>query len=180
MKMLICGNSKLNLSKDIGKTIDINYDEIVRFNAFQTKGYEKYIGTKTTTWVCSLGKYKKTLKESFLNSSYKKILCNKSKCENDILKQNYLQHKDILILDKIVNDTYMKNTNYPKKYFMSNGFLIILYFLSKYKSLTITNFEFNHEHYYGNRKKPKWKNHDWKFEKQYIQNLIDKNIIKEI
>ena len=115
-----------------------------------------------------------------MNSSYKKILCNKSKGKNSILKNNSLQHEDIIILDKTMNDTYMKNINYPKQYFMSNGFLIILYFLSKYNNITITNFEFNHEHYYGNRKKPKWKNHDWKFEKQYIQNLIDQNIIQEL
>lgn len=179
MKLLICGNSKRNLKENKGNIID-TYDDIIRFNGFQIENYENFIGTKTTIWVCSLGRFKKQLKNVFLNSNYKKVLCNKSNSQNDIAQKELSDKDDVLILDKNVHDYFIKYTNYPKEYFMSNGFLIILYFMTKYDDITITNFEFSHTHYYEHTQKPKWKNHNWKFEKQYIQNLIDKNIIQEI
>ena len=34
-----------------GSIVDSEFDVVVRFNRFKTKGYEKYVGTKTDVWV---------------------------------------------------------------------------------------------------------------------------------
>lgn len=43
---LVASSSNL-LEREYGKTID-SFDEVVRFNRAPTKGYEKYVGSKTT------------------------------------------------------------------------------------------------------------------------------------
>jgi hypothetical protein len=45
MKIIIVGNSDNNLNYNFGKEID-NFDVVVRFNNFQLKGFESYVGTK--------------------------------------------------------------------------------------------------------------------------------------
>jgi hypothetical protein len=46
MKVILIGNSPSVLSKQHGHTID-QFDIVVRLNDFKTKGYEKYVGSKT-------------------------------------------------------------------------------------------------------------------------------------
>lgn len=45
--ILIIGNGPSVLNHEVGHLVD-SYDHVVRFNNYQLKGYEKYIGTKTT------------------------------------------------------------------------------------------------------------------------------------
>ncbi len=50
MRMVVIGNASTVLKHEFGNLID-KFDEVVRFNEFQIKGFEKFIGTKTTIWV---------------------------------------------------------------------------------------------------------------------------------
>lgn len=50
---IIIGNGPSLLFQKKGKIID-SFDTIFRFNKFAIKGYEKYVGSKTTVW-CTLG-----------------------------------------------------------------------------------------------------------------------------
>jgi hypothetical protein len=49
MKCVLVGNGTSAIEKPLGSFID-SCDEVVRFNSFETKGYEEFVGTKTTTW----------------------------------------------------------------------------------------------------------------------------------
>ena len=50
MRMVIVGNASTVLNHKLGHLID-KFDEVVRFNEFQIKGFEEFVGSKTTIWV---------------------------------------------------------------------------------------------------------------------------------
>ena len=51
MKILVIGNGSSVMDDGFGSIVDSEFDVVVRFNRFKTKGYEKYVGTKTDVWV---------------------------------------------------------------------------------------------------------------------------------
>lgn len=55
MKIVLIGNGASLLNQNLGKIIDTQFDEVVRFNNFQIKGFEKDVGTKTTIWARNTG-----------------------------------------------------------------------------------------------------------------------------
>ncbi len=59
--IILVGNGPIVCNYDIGDKID-QFDKVVRFNNFETKNYEKHVGTKIDLWsmrVCFTIKYKK-------------------------------------------------------------------------------------------------------------------------
>jgi len=48
-KIIIVGSGSSVLDKELGKKID-SFDIVVRLNNYEIKGYEKYVGSKTTIW----------------------------------------------------------------------------------------------------------------------------------
>lgn len=48
-KVILVGNGFSSKEHELGELID-SYDTVVRFNWYQTKGREKYIGSKTDIW----------------------------------------------------------------------------------------------------------------------------------
>lgn len=50
---VLVGNGPSVLDREMGSLID-SYETVVRFNFFHTKGYEKYVGTKTDIWFTTI------------------------------------------------------------------------------------------------------------------------------
>lgn len=48
----IVGNGRSVLSQSAGPAVD-KFETVLRFNEFQTSGFEKHVGTKTSVWVLS-------------------------------------------------------------------------------------------------------------------------------
>ena len=80
------------MDEEFGSIVDLEFDIVVRFNRFKTKGYEKYVGTKTDVWVVADGGFDKWVlnvekgieaSESNEKFKYKDILvyCPKFKIE---------------------------------------------------------------------------------------------------
>lgn len=59
-KVLLVGNGTSILDKELGEEID-SFGNVVRFNSFVTKGYEKFTGSKTDTWFTCMGKHKENM-----------------------------------------------------------------------------------------------------------------------
>lgn len=53
-KVVLVGSSPEVLEQEAGDKID-EFDVVVRFNAYQLKGFEKNVGTKETIWAVNLG-----------------------------------------------------------------------------------------------------------------------------
>jgi 2-polyprenyl-3-methyl-5-hydroxy-6-metoxy-1,4-benzoquinol methylase len=51
MRVLLIANGPAALAKKKGEEIDSFDGKVVRFNTYQTKGYEEYVGTRTDWWV---------------------------------------------------------------------------------------------------------------------------------
>ena len=51
MKVLLVGNSSIDKTKELGNTIDNDFDLVFRMNRFETSGYEKYLGSRTDIWI---------------------------------------------------------------------------------------------------------------------------------
>jgi len=49
-RVLLVGNGPSALSMEVGEEIDL-FPTVLRFNAFRTKGYEKYVGSRTDIYV---------------------------------------------------------------------------------------------------------------------------------
>lgn len=54
MNVLLIANGPAALSKEMGKEIDSFHGDIVRFNNYSIKGYEKYVGTRTDIWITTI------------------------------------------------------------------------------------------------------------------------------
>lgn len=48
-KVVMVGNGPSAIFKELGKTID-SFDQVIRFNWYAIKGFEQFVGTKTTLW----------------------------------------------------------------------------------------------------------------------------------
>ena len=52
--IVLVGSSPKLLSQSLGSTID-TFEHVVRFNAYETRGFEKHVGTKEKIWAVNLG-----------------------------------------------------------------------------------------------------------------------------
>jgi len=50
MSILVLGNGSSVMDYEFGSLIDSQFDQVIRFNRFKTKGYEKHVGTKIDIW----------------------------------------------------------------------------------------------------------------------------------
>ena len=81
MKIIIVGNGSCNIKK--GELID-KFPNIIRFNLFQIKNFEEYIGSKTTHWIVSYEALIKDNKINFTKNEQEKINFFKNNNEPNI------------------------------------------------------------------------------------------------
>jgi hypothetical protein len=49
VKSIVLGQGTSVLAREYGPAID-RFESVFRFNRFEIDGYERFVGTKTTTW----------------------------------------------------------------------------------------------------------------------------------
>ena len=164
---LLVGNACTLIDKQLGHIID-QYENVVRFNNFLIKGYEKDVGTKITH--ISYNDFVVTRNTSNLfEDGINYLIYNAS------IKPLKHEIKKIIglykgkVLSRYAMRKYLKDIKYPSEHFPSTGFICILYYLyvKRIPQITLTNFDFQGS-----------KSHHWKFEKQYVDELILNNKIK--
>ncbi len=166
---IIVGNAQMTDS--MGSKID-SYDEVVRINRFETKGFEDIVGTKCTTWILNNklswreGYYKNNRNDIF--NTHKNIKCLVLTYTNRgerTLKQYKREHSNF--------DYIIKENVYDWK--STTGLLAIEHFIEQYGHVTIVGFDFGKtHHYWGNKSRadsPDEK-HGWDKEKEYVNRLF--------
>ena len=122
MKIIIIGNSPTILEDERGLEID-SFDKIVRFNAFETKNYEKYAGSRTDIWFINGVSIRKKFKRTM--EKLDEIECEKIYIETNTndKKETLLKHnskirniKNLEFIDKRVFGEIQKLYN-PKRGF---------------------------------------------------------------
>lgn len=185
--ILLIGNSDIKENEHFGDIID-SFDNVARFNRFEINGYEKYLGEKTTHYILN--------KNLFLNACW-----FKRRLRFEDIKRYVITEADKTIVREnktIDNVTYIlgKDSEPMKKYYglfkeiMKNadkdyeklpsykpetGILAILYFLNKFETVYLHNFDFGKTtHYYGKKNNisdvPN-KKHAWEYSKQLVKHF---------
>ena len=113
-KVIIIGNSPTILNDEFGSLID-SFDIVIRINRCLTKGFEKYIGSKTDIWATtknySAGKGRKFgYKETFIPDQYNEIKEIWKRAPATEL-ENLPSRKPIYVMYK--NDQFRKNIKGP-------------------------------------------------------------------
>jgi len=187
--IIIIGNGESILKNKFGKKINL-FKDIIRINNFITKGYEPFIGSKTTIWfnganqgLFTRNQFPKKIIVSLPSEVYKK-------------KKNIDSH----ITKRINNNAFLKIP--LKKIFeyenkvghkrLSTGMYAIMWALDNYNDIYIHGFDFFLEskgHYFDNKVIKFIKNnsiikkgqkHNAQLEKKYVQFLINEKRIKAL
>ena len=178
---ILVGNSSSINGQNLGSYIN-NFDNVIRFNRFRIKGYEKDLGLKCTHWVLN---YKLvTDKRNYLVKNLDKVRKNTYG-----LKQSLVLtiHKDIKnkiddIRKKIDIDLVYQKFDNEFNYKPTTGYLAIKYLLQFFPQLVLIGFDFGKSnHYWGNNGISDVPGkHEWGKEKKYIDSLVRQNKIKII
>lgn len=194
-RIVIIGNGVVQ--KELGETID-KFDIVVRFKKFETKGHEKFIGTKTDVIAWNLGHL---IREDI--DYCKKKLDNKRGIilahrpwkrhgkSNKLSKKRAYSVKKyrkeygrnfVFISPEETRRIYKKYSHHfsnYKKYHMSTGLFFILYFLHQKKvtPIYITGFDFFQTGHQYDTSHQHSLSHSSEIEKKIIENLAKKGKI---
>lgn len=190
--IILIGNADVKKNEDFGDVID-SFDNVARFNRFAINGYEKYIGTKTTHWILNkylygLDFFQKKLKGDFDVKRYVISVDTPNKNSNlknitYVLGQESENYKKYFSLFK----TVMGKGTLPV-YKPETGILTILYFLDRFETIYLHNFDFGKTPHYYSKKSDSGKvtkiadlpnqKHAWNYSKKIVEYFIEKNRIK--
>jgi len=170
-EVLLIGNGPSCLDKELGELID-SHETVIRFNDFETKGYEKHVGTKTDVWV-KTKMSSKHITKNFKSKFY--VYPNIIRCTEE--------EKKILVNDGF-NVIPVKFYNKVNKLldagnlWATTGLVMIYYFIEKGYNVKIHGFDFfeNGVHYYKDDNK--MIGHRPDLEKALVNNLINKGEVK--
>ena len=189
------GSGSSVLKYNYGEIID-NFKDVVRFNNFQIKGYEKQIGTKTNIWARSnsrrtkernWGQFKKVIVASpaWNYKKLKKLIRNK--------KNAYpISKEDAFRLQKELNLPGFKNIRKNGKRkkirgWPTTGIMVLNFLLKEYSTIYIHGFDFfkkvdgKARHYYNNLEPVgQLGSHNSKKEKKWIEKKIKNYKIKRL
>jgi hypothetical protein len=137
-RIAVVGSSPNIMTKEQGSEID-NHNIVIRFNNFQTNGYERYCGRKTDVWMRNSGSPSVRDRENI--QAFKAIIWENDVTRNKICIDDHLRilHRDIgtseeclicFISHDCLNDCRLK-ANFTNRENPSMG-LLILHFLTHY------------------------------------------------
>jgi len=157
-RVIIVGNGSSLLERENGKIID-EFDVVVRFNSYKTRGYEVFVGEKTSIWF--------TVNASHVDKIFDKVYVHSwqydpKKCE--VYKEVYRKIPCLKITKKDADNTGLE---YP-----STGLIAIFKMLESFDFVTITGFDWwgKEEHHYGDNEL-RGSLHDPKKEYEVIKKL---------
>ncbi|MDA8978296.1 glycosyltransferase family 29 protein [bacterium] len=192
MKYCLVGNSSNLLSKNLGQKID-SFDSVIRFNRSPIKGFESYVGSKTTyrfinRVVCNGGKEQPS-EDVTIDSRY-----DNQHFILDLENPNFSKEKFSSTFPSALSYAFLSRPEelanlYDKFNFLpfftrSNptvGFTMICYCLNRELDFTICGYGIDQDpssspHYW--EEKNYKSSHDYKCERDIISLLVDKKYIK--
>lgn len=187
--IIVIGNSPSVLGFEAGKIID-SFGQVVRFNNYQTYGFEKFVGSKTTIWARSNSK--QTLERPNLKQYQRVIICSPAwnmpsamKLSKKIPRSEVVPHKIALDLEVSMGFNKKNKKALPsRKQWPSSGILLIDYLLRSYNIIYVHGFDFfqhngkSPRHYYNNLESIKASAHNSDKEKMWIENKISEGKLR--
>lgn len=176
MKIILISNSPNVLNKQLGKEID-SFDKVVRFNKFETAGYEDYVGKKTD-WVS----YRacddvKLIRPNLIEKAFSFITyCIHTNGMKGVARHQKAWFGDKgTIIDEIQCFNLARTIGYKNdfKEWPSIGALALAYFSIVYgkENLTTYGFSGNGEGHYFPKPPKDSCYHNWSIERDYLNSL---------
>lgn len=192
--IIIIGSAPSVLEYNCGGIID-SFKEVVRINDFEIKGYEKYVGTKTTVWGRSNSN---RTKDRDIDDSILVLFASPAWNFKTVKeKMKIYRNSDCVSINDSLHlegELGLMGRSYRiggKRGWPSTGLLIIYYFLKEYKTVYIHGFDFFKDvkgyprHYYNNKEKmlpQTLRNHNGKEEEKWVIKKVKEkriNILSE-
>lgn len=169
MNILLIGNSQSATAMKMGSAIDNFNGLVARFNAYQTKGYEEYVGTRTDVWI-TCGVFQVNMVQDYKEVLLISILLNEQKDKNeDVIGERYSY------LERVRYETVYMTKQLMQYNLPSSGAVALMHYLMKEYSVTLYGFNFmidNQKHHYcDNIKKGDYHKPDkeWVFFNKYLE-----------
>lgn len=165
--LILVGSGTSLLNKENGKIID-SFEDVVRFNAFTTQGFEKYVGSKTTIW------FNVNPTDRADSHTYKRIYAHSWDIQEEKCPV-YSYYKGRENVTKLPRTTIDEAINLTGGVSPSTGLLAIIHLLKQHKQVTITGYDWweNEDHHYYGKEHYRGPNHKPLIEKEIIYNLIE-------
>jgi len=191
-KIIIIGNGPSALNRKMGSIID-TFEDVVRINDYKIKGFQKYIGSKTTIWARSNSNRTKDRK---WNNFKKVIICSPEwnyKNTKRLLKRKEGQgiviprNKSLLLQKKLDLPGRVRKNGKWLRGWPSTGLILLDYLIEQYECIYIYGFDFfkkingHARHYYNNKEKMiATYVHDYDKERQWVDDKKKAGKIKEL
>mmetsp|Transcript_26606 Transcript_26606/g.32281 ORF Transcript_26606/g.32281 Transcript_26606/m.32281 type:complete len:353 (+) Transcript_26606:210-1268(+) len=204
--IVVVGNGMSLIGSGLGPAID-KFDEVARFNFYQTQGYEGDVGTKTSIWVLAQIKdpkdtpndgRKETVKKIIVPFSYrggckrvdqpckitskesKKMIEHKTKLLMEKYEEANLQDKTLISTLDEIDQLYTDYNLYEK--FPSSGLQMLTFFSTYFEEVAYAGFDFSegsHDHYFE-RKMKNETCHNMKDEARIISLMVKQGRLKPL
>lgn len=170
MRVLLVGNGPASLAKEVGKQIDDFQGNICRFNNYTTKGYEKWVGTRTDIWISN------NRHNHLINEFHKQRWFISPRFDEPTEKTiDFMRAQRIPV-------SVMEKTGYEMRYFHpSTGATATMFFLEQGYDVWIWGFDFldtRRPHHYNNDNIVRGPDHDANAEWLFFNRLLDSGKIK--
>ena len=190
--ILIIANGESILNNDYGEFID-KHPLVARINNYQTKGFEKQIGSKTDIWFNGANSKLKLQSAKYSDiivlMPSQVILKKEADLNGHVSKRLKLNKEEYTTVSLSNIQTFENQVGYNR---LTTGLYSILWALKNYNEVIIHGFDFFQEskaHYYDNSLSKlliknniikKGQKHNNILEKQFVNNLISENKIKTL
>ena len=191
-RILIIANGESILNNDYGEFID-KHPLVARINNYQTKGFEKQIGSKTDIWLNGANSKLKLqsakYSEIIVLMPSQVILKKEADLNGHVSKRLKLDKEQYTTVSLSNIQNFENQVGYNR---LTTGLYSILWALKNYNEVIIHGFDFFQEskaHYYDNSLSKlliknniikKGQKHNNILEKQFVNNLISDNKIKTL
>ena len=191
-RILIIANGESILNNDYGEFID-KHPLVARINNYQTKGFEKQIGSKTDIWFNGANSKLKLQSAKYSDiivlMPSQVILKKEADLNGHVSKRLKLDKEQYTTVSLSNIQNFENQVGYNR---LTTGLYSILWALKNYNEVIIHGFDFFQEskaHYYDNSLSKlliknniikKGQKHNNILEKQFVNNLISENKIKTL
>ena len=178
LKVILVGNGPSLLERKMGCKID-EYNIVIRFNKYETQGYETQVGQKTDIWCLDTGHFLKLFNQRDLRD-FKEIWVLPSSRESHdmkgtIKKLRLSKHKCFVGTRKFASELQGRIGSFP-----TTGLNAIETSINIFGQIDLIGFDSTRHNYFP-EKIPKGQNpHDMTRERNYIKKLIEQGWVEII
>lgn len=188
--IVVIGNGTSVLEREMGDIINA-FQHVVRFNDFQIKGYERYIGSKTTIWARS----NSNITQDRVYGNFDQVLIVSPEWNYNNVSKFVKGHKNafaipmeyvIFLQEEMGLSGRTKDDKQKKliKGWPSTGLITLYFLLKRYKEVYIYGFDYFREeegasrHYYNGKEIINSHVHNSSVEEKWVRTKIKENRIR--